>query len=255
MDAEVNLKNIEHEIDWTDEKVSRLWDYYSRTLPYSEMYFSKIFGHHILKQSELPLTADLKVLDFGCGPGFIWDHLKNAKSDWKYTAIDFSEKSILKVLEKAKGKKNFIEARHIQTLPTELKDNEFDVILLFEVVEHLNDDYLNNTIVEANRLLKKGGVLVITTPNNENLSNSKKFCPDCGAIFHEWQHVRKWDRDTLNLFMDKFGFKPMLSKTLDFGMIDFTLVNILRKIRQGLKVLTRKEVYRPHLITVFQKIK
>lgn len=57
----------EHEIEWGDRKVSRLWNYYSRTPPYSEIYFSKLFGHHILRQSGLPLRESLVVLDFGCG--------------------------------------------------------------------------------------------------------------------------------------------------------------------------------------------
>ena len=35
---------VAHPIEWTDEKVSRLWNYYSHTPPYSEMYFAKVLG-------------------------------------------------------------------------------------------------------------------------------------------------------------------------------------------------------------------
>jgi len=34
----------EHPIVWDDEKVRRLWDYYSRTPPYRDMYFARLFG-------------------------------------------------------------------------------------------------------------------------------------------------------------------------------------------------------------------
>ena len=118
----------EHEINWTDEKVSRLWDYYSRTPPYSEMYFSKSFGHHILRKSGLPLEAKLDVLDFGCGPGFIWDHLRQLNSNWQYTALDFSETSVSKVTAKASGDGRFSGAEHVRSLPTKLASSKFDIV-------------------------------------------------------------------------------------------------------------------------------
>jgi len=56
-------------------------------------------------------------------------------------------------------------------------------VLLIEVVEHLKSDILDATLREIHRIMRPGGVLLITTPNNEDLSRSMKFCPDCGAIF------------------------------------------------------------------------
>lgn len=244
----------EHNIEWSDEKVSRLWDYYSRTLPYSEMYFSKTFGSHILKKSNLPLKEKLEVLDFGCGPGFIWDHLNKLESHWQYTALDFSKDSVLKVLGKGRGNSHFKAAEHVHSLPTSLKQESFDIVLLFEVVEHLNDTYLDNTLTEVVRLLKKGGVVVITTPNNEDINYSKKFCPDCGAIFHEWQHVRSWSVATLTNHLEQYGLKLRKAETLDFAMIEFTPLNVLRKMRHLSRILLKKNLYNPHMITVFQKV-
>jgi len=86
-------------------------------------------------------------------------------------------------------------------------DNEqFDVVLLIEVVEHLRSDILDATLREIHRVMRPGGVLLITTPNNEDLSRSMKFCPDCGAIFHEWQHVRAWDVVGLAKELKAYGF-------------------------------------------------
>jgi 2-polyprenyl-3-methyl-5-hydroxy-6-metoxy-1,4-benzoquinol methylase len=212
----------EHGIEWDDKKVSRLWDYYSRTTPYSEIYFSKLFGHHILRQSGLPLEAPLKVLDFGCGPGFIWDHLQGIGANWQYTALDFSPDSVKKLIEKATGNENFKGAQHVSSLPTDLPELQFDVILLFEVVEHLNDAYLGGTLAEVARLLKQGGVVVISTPNEEDLSMSQKFCPECGAIFHEYQHVRNWSVGGLTTCLKPYGVNWSISKTLDFTTQDLT---------------------------------
>ncbi len=238
----------EHEIDWDDKKVSRLWNYYSRTPPYSEIYFSKLFGHHILRQSGLPLKESLEVLDFGCGPGFIWDHLYQMDSQWQYTALDFSPDSVKKVIEKAKDNKNFKGAQHVISLPAELPESHFDIVLLFEVVEHLNDAYLDNTLREVARLLKRGGILIITTPNQEDLHKSRKFCAECGAIFHEYQHVRSWSVQSLTDYLKRYKFSLRRVKTLDF-----TAQSILAKMKLIVRRLLKGNPVRPHMIAVFQK--
>ena len=242
----------EHPIEWDDGKVSRLWDYFSRTSPYSEMYFSKVFGHHILRHSGLPLNATLNVLDFGCGPGFIWDHLQKMGSNWQYTGLDFSSDSIYKLVQKATSNDNFKGAHYVRSLPTDLSQFQFDVILLFEVVEHLNDAHLKGTLVEVARLLKPGGVLLISTPNEEDLSKSQKFCAECGAIFHEFQHVRNWSMGGLSTHLRPYGFNLRKAKTLDFTTQDFTIQGVFRKFKRMGRRLLRGDPGVPHMLAVFQ---
>lgn len=242
----------EHEIEWDDKKVSRLWDYYARTLS-PEIYFSKVFGHHILRHSGLPLGEPLEVLDFGCGPGFIWDHLNQMGAHWQYTALDFSPNSVKKVIEKANGCQNFKGAKHVNSLPTDLSEAHFDVVLLLEVAEHLNDAYLDGTLAEVARLLKQGGVVVITTPNEEDISKSKKFCPECGAIFHEWQHLRSWSVPSLSACLKQHGFNLRSVKTLDFTTQDFTIQGVSMKIKQITRRLLKRGSVNPSMIAVFQK--
>lgn len=50
-----------HPIVWTDEKVARLWDYYTRT---GTPYFSQMHGREILKATGLPLNK---------GPTYVCD--------------------------------------------------------------------------------------------------------------------------------------------------------------------------------------
>ena len=47
----------EHENEWVDQKVSRLWNYYSRTPLYFNIYFSRLFSRHLLLHSGLQLGA------------------------------------------------------------------------------------------------------------------------------------------------------------------------------------------------------
>ena len=237
----------EHPIQWTDQQVSRLWDYYSRTPPYSEIYFSKRFGDQLLKRSGLPLDEDLRVLDFGCGPGFIWDHLQALNARCEYTGIDFSPDSIRKLSEKASGQSRFGGAHVITGLTTPFPDATFDGVLLFEVVEHLKDEYLNATLREISRVLKQSGVLVISTPNDEDLRASTRFCPECGAIFHDWQHVRKWTVESLRERLKSYGFEIRAAQTLDFSA-QGARGQVMRFAR---RLIGRK--VNPHMIASFQK--
>jgi SAM-dependent methyltransferase len=52
-------------------------------------------------------------------------------------------------------------------------DNHFDAVILSEVIEHLNFNPLP-VLQEINRIMKKDGILYITTPNQVNLINRIK---------------------------------------------------------------------------------
>ena len=147
---------------------------------------------------------------------------------------------------KGAGHDRFKGVSHIRGLPTEFPDHHFDAVLLLEVVEHLTDEHLNGRLNEVFRLLKPGGVVVITTPNDEDLSVAAKHCPECGAIFHEWQHVRSWNATTLAGHMGGFGFVSQFASPTDFwehGLIGTAMVKARR-------ILTGRRK-RPHLIGTF----
>jgi SAM-dependent methyltransferase len=242
-----------HEIEWTDSQVSRLWDYYARTPPYSEMFFARRFGRQLLRESGLPLRQPLEVLDFGCGPGYIWDHLQDLHAQWQYSALDFSQASVAALQRRGEGHDRFRGAIHVSSLPTALPASRFDAVLLFEVVEHLNDQHLQATMQEAARLLKPGGMLVISTPNDEDLSQSHRFCPSCGAIFHQWQHVRSWRFETLARYLDAYGFSPSHHRTTDFEAMEQTLGSRLLAARNLVRSLLRRPRRDPHLVAVFRR--
>jgi 2-polyprenyl-3-methyl-5-hydroxy-6-metoxy-1,4-benzoquinol methylase len=235
----------QHPIVWNDEKVARLWDYYARS---GVPYFSYLHGRELLRASDLPLSKPLRHLDFGCGPGYIWDHLVKLRSAWRYTGIDFSERSVAKLKAKAEGNPRFDDAFRVEALPTPLPAATFDVVTIIEVVEHLHDEYLHSTLTEATRLLKPGAHLVISTPNDERLEDTHKLCPDCGAVFHEWQHVRSWTPASLQAEVEAYGYA--LSRTV---VTDFSNVGAARKIAHLAKRLLRPACKSPHLLMVFRK--
>jgi len=98
------------------------------------------------------------ILEVGCGEGRGIDLiLPKAKS---YTALDKIE-PIIASLQKKYPSGNFISGN----IPpfSKLKDNSFDRIFSFQVIEHIENDRL--FLKEIHRVLRPGGVAFLTTPN------------------------------------------------------------------------------------------
>lgn len=97
------------------------------------------------------------LLEIGCGEGRGVELLAPLSNS--YTAID----KIPAVVEKlqANHPDYSFEVGTIPPLPYE--DGQFDVVVSFQVIEHIQNDDLY--LAEINRVLKPGGIALISTPN------------------------------------------------------------------------------------------
>ncbi|MBI2637980.1 class I SAM-dependent methyltransferase [Candidatus Peregrinibacteria bacterium] len=198
------------QMQWTDETLARFWDYVSQ---FPEHYFAYQFGDIMLEKLEKYFSNIRTVLDYGCGTGFLMPHL--LKRGFDVTGLDFSKKSIQFVNEKFRGNPHFFGAKSIEEI---LNAKEcFDVIFVVEVIEHLNDVHLEQTMKNIKKLLSPNGLVVFTTPNNENLPMSTVYCPACETEFHRWQHVRTWTAESLDKFLRERGFSVITCGTTDFS--------------------------------------
>ena len=98
------------------------------------------------------------LLEVGCGEGRGIDWLLPKITS--YSAIDKIE-SVVHRLQLKYPLAKFI-AGNIPPL-TSYSDDSFDCVVSFQVIEHIQDDHL--FLKEINRILKPGGVALITTPN------------------------------------------------------------------------------------------
>lgn len=102
---------------------------------------------------------DKKVLNVGSWTGpyeiLIYDIAK------EITSVDVEEKA-LKVL-----KKNLPRVRTVKAFSHKLPfpDTTFDVVTFWDVIEHIPVGYELASILEINRVLKKGGYLFLATPS------------------------------------------------------------------------------------------
>lgn len=76
-------------------------------------------------------------------------------------------------------------------------DEKFDCVVMTEVLEHLSDKVLAQTLSEVHRVLKSGGRFIGTVPADEDLRSSFVICPHCGENFHRWGHMQSFSQQRL----------------------------------------------------------
>jgi ubiquinone/menaquinone biosynthesis C-methylase UbiE len=143
-------------------------------------------------------------VDVGCGTGaFVLDMSRHGV---RAIGVDGSSA----VLEQATSRRGAGDPapdfRLGSVIALPVRAAEADFVTLIEVIEHLDDGPLGGALSEARRVLDVGGVLMITTPNAEDLRASTVQCPDCGAQFHVMQHVRRWTVEGLADLLLANGF-------------------------------------------------
>lgn len=119
-----------------------------------------------------------------------------------------------------------VKKGNIETDIFPFEDNQFETIILWEVFEHLRIDLIF-TCQQISRVLKPGGVLLLSTPNflryNKLMHLIKKR--ESGEIFKAYNclkdtkygagHIREYTpKDVIN-FMNKIGLKH--KETVYFG--------------------------------------
>lgn len=107
------------------------------------------------------LATDRDVLDFGCGTGY--GSRKLAEHARKVLAVDI-DNTALKFAIASHDVEN-LRFLHNADLATSLNVESFDIITCFEVIEHIPAEQQATLVKNLSRLLKPGGILLISTPN------------------------------------------------------------------------------------------
>ncbi|KKN67109.1 hypothetical protein LCGC14_0464560 [marine sediment metagenome] len=129
--------------------------------------YSHQLAMHQLVSSAIPETDPEHIpiaVDIGCGSAQQSQAL--SKKGYEVTQVD----GVDPTFKNADGhtiakyfKSNFIKADITKELPFE--NDKFDIVWCSDVIEHLND--YKFTLKEMERITRKGGRLIITTPNRD----------------------------------------------------------------------------------------
>jgi 2-polyprenyl-3-methyl-5-hydroxy-6-metoxy-1,4-benzoquinol methylase len=102
------------------------------------------------------------VLDYGCGNGY--GSFLLARAAKNVTAVDINP-TIIETCGKKYPAANLSFATMAPETRTGFADQNFDVIVSFQVIEHVH--HVSGYLTELKRMLKNDGILLLTTPNRK----------------------------------------------------------------------------------------
>lgn len=156
------------------------------------------------------------IIDIGCGNGVITNVLGKS---FDVTAVDRSIEAL-----------KFVETKKINASADNIPvdSNAFDMVFSSELLEHLEEDVFNKTILEFKRISKE--YILITVPNNENPDKLSIRCPECKYIFNSPSHLRSFKKDDFNKLFPEY----QIVKTFTYGK----KVRYYNKVIRHLKIHT-----------------
>ena len=144
------------------------------------------------------LKAGERVLNIGVGSGAL-ERMASSKGVEMW-ALDPGERTIERIRQSLNMGER-AQAGYSQTMP--FPDGHFDALVMSEVLEHLDRDVFDATLVEVERVLKPGGRFIGTVPARERLEDSDVVCPNCSHHFHRWGHRASFDIGTMTRFLER----------------------------------------------------
>lgn len=160
--------------------------------------YGELSGYHseVSRIVKSKFIKNRTILDIGCGFG--WAELLFSKLDPKnMVGIDYSEECLI-VAKKFKHPSCSFKKGDALHLP--FKDNTFDTVMSWEVLEHIPKDTEEKMFSEIYRVLKPGGHLFLSTQHRNFFSTV--LDPAWWLIGH-----RHYTQKAIREFANKSGFK------------------------------------------------
>lgn len=134
-----------------------------------------------------------------------------------------------------------------------LPSQSLDVVVVSEVLEHLEEDQARAGLKECARVLKNNGLLLGSVPADENIKLSIVVCPHCSERFHRWGHKQSFSEENLrNLLSENFPllhikylkFIPWKLRKFPYlisGLLKIVLVKCGYKVQNANYVFTARK--------------
>jgi SAM-dependent methyltransferase len=158
-----------------------------------------------------------RLLDVGCGAGYFLDA---ARADgWQVAGVELSEPAAA-VARDSLG----LEVCTGSLAQAAFPNDAFDLVTMFEVLEHMRDP--GAALDEANRVLRRGGLLAIEVPNDMDAYRARLARPDNRWWVIPPVHLHYFNASTLSRWLLMSGFEPVYLATE--GSVGSDLLSQLR---------------------------
>jgi 2-polyprenyl-3-methyl-5-hydroxy-6-metoxy-1,4-benzoquinol methylase len=195
-------------LDWNENLIKSYWDGISKTAM-DRVSFGKAAGPELIKICRKYIPENATILDFGSGSGDFLNIL--IKESFNCSSYDISQERSELLKQSLINKVNYLGAI------SDDDNKSFDVVFCNEVIEHIPETKLDSFTDKLVTLVAPNGLLILTTPNNENLDDSLCLCANCMHTFHRWQHLNTFTIEQISEKFENRGFK-----TEDYFLTDFS---------------------------------
>jgi ubiquinone/menaquinone biosynthesis C-methylase UbiE len=154
----------------------------------------------------LSFTGGKVVLDIACGEGY-GAHLLAEKAE-QVIGVDIDEQTINHAIKKYRKSNLGFKRGSAIALPVE--SNQFDVVVSFETLEHLKEH--DQMLAEIKRVLKPGGVVIMSTPDKKNYSDE----PGYKNVYHLKELYKEEFSALLQLY---FKNQRLLQQSFVYGSL------------------------------------
>jgi len=165
-----------------------IWKFYQNE---SRQVFDKSYPRLLYLARKI--KPGMKVLNVGVGGG-VFESIGLSRG-LKVYSLDPDEETILMLIKRFGDEERFKVGRS-DNMP--FKDGMFDVVVMSEVLEHLFDSELDDTVKEVHRVLAPSGLFIGTVPCEEDLTDNMVICPHCSETFHRWEHKQSFTHGRIN---------------------------------------------------------
>ena len=204
----------------------------------SARYYNKfVFGEvdKIRVNAVLKLIGiNKKVLDIGCGDGFIMERIRSFGNE--AAGIEISKNAIIRA--RKKGFKVF-DVTLNGNWSAKIK-GKYDVVFGGEIIEHIFDT--DNLLFNIKKVLNRNGALILTTPNIASLGRrllmlaGKNPLIETTARKTDAGHIRYFTRNSLTKLLEENGFDviSVRSTVVNFGNNGKSYSKLLANVFPGL---------------------
>ena len=166
------------------------------------------------------------VLEIGSGIGLIGSYIRKENEKINYTGVEIDTKAF----EKSQTLKlNTINADFTEIVKIE---ETFDVIMLWEVFEHLQD--LNLFLKLAHKKLNKNGRIILSTPNYEKILNYPEREKD--NLYQDGPpiHVNFFTKESIKTIFEFNQFENCIVKVKKFPGFEVKNFNFCKNILKAI---------------------